>query len=199
MAITLDLSPALELTDLQFEAICRRNRDLRLEKTATGEIVVMPPTGGDTGERNSSIIGQLWLWNRQQKLANNQYGRVFDSSTGFRLPNGATRSPDAAWLQEPRWQQLTPAQRQAFLPLCPDFAIELKSPSDDLSDLRQKFQEYLANGLQLGWLINPENSTVEIYRPDTPYTSVTNPNRLSADPLLPGFTMAFDEIFNANS
>ncbi|MGK7888796.1 MAG: Uma2 family endonuclease [Leptolyngbyaceae cyanobacterium] len=190
MVITLDLSSTLELTDAQFEAICRQNRDLRFEKTATGKLVVMPPTGGETGKRNTSMTGQLWIWNRQDQL-----GQVFDSSTGFQLPNGATRSPDAAWIRVERWQQLTAEEKQGFLPLCPDFAIELRSPSDTLSELQQKMQEYLANGLILGWLIDPKQRLVEVYQQNMPPETIHHPTRLSADPLLPGFSLEFDDIF----
>ena len=190
MVITLDLSPTLELTDAQFEAICRQNRELRLEKTATGELVIMPPTGGETGKRNTSITGQLWFWNRKHKL-----GHVFDSSTGFRLPNGATRSPDVSWVREERWQQLTPDERQGFLPLCPDFAIELKSSSDSLKDLQKKMEEYLANGLVLGWLLDPKRKQVEVYQPGKPSETIDQPKRLTADPVLPGFVMDFEDIF----
>ncbi|MEM9213535.1 MAG: Uma2 family endonuclease [Cyanobacteria bacterium P01_F01_bin.150] len=190
MVITLDLSTTLELTDAQFEAICRQNRELRLEKTAKGELVIMPPTGGETGERNSSMNGQLWVWNRKYKL-----GRLFDSSTGFRLPSGATRSPDASWVKEERWQQLTPDERQKFLPLCPDFAIELKSSSDSLNDLQRKMEEYVANGLVLGWLIDPKQKTVKVYQQNLPCKTINQPKRLAADPVLPGFVMEFDDIF----
>lgn len=190
MGITLDLSPTIELTDAQFEAICRQNRELRLEKTATGELVLMPPTGGETGKRNTSMTGQLWVWNRSYKL-----GQVFDSSTGFRLPNGATRSPDVSWVREERWQQLTPDERQRFLPLCPDFVIELKSSSDTLKDLQAKMEEYQANGLVLGWLLDPKRKRVELYQQNMPCQTIYQPKRLSADPVLPGFIMEFDDIF----
>ena len=190
MVITLDLSTTIELTDAQFESICRQNRELRLEKTATGALVIMPPTGGETGKRNTSLTGQLWVWNRTYKL-----GQVFDSSTGFRLPNGATRSPDVSWVREERWQQLTSDQRQKFLPLCPDFAIELKSSSDTLKDLQQKMEEYLANGLVLGWLLDPKNKNVEVYQPNKPCETIHQPKRLGDGPVLPGFVMDFDDIF----
>ena len=190
MVITLDLSPTLELSDAQFEAICRQNRELRLERMATGELVIMPPTGGETGKRNTSMTGQLWFWNRKYKL-----GQVFDSSTGFRLPNGATRSPDASWVREDRWLQLTLDERQGFLPLCPDFAIELKSSSDSLKELQKKMEEYLANGLVLGWLLDPKRKSVEVYQPNKPCKTINQPKSLSADPVLPGFVMDFDDIF----
>ena len=158
-AITLNLQPTIELTDEQFQAICSSNRDLKLERTATGELIIMPPTGGETGKYNSNINAQLWLWNQQTKL-----GEVFDSSTGFKLPNGATRSPDTAWIKKDRWNSLTPQQKKQLIPLCPDFLIELRSDSDSLSELQKKMQEYLSNGLALGWLIDLQNKQVEIYK-----------------------------------
>ncbi len=189
--ITLNLQPTIELTDEQFALICSINRDLRLERTATGELVIMPPTGGETGRRNSSINAQLWLWNQQHKL-----GEVFDSSTGFKLPNGATRSPDAAWIKKERWENLTSKQQQKFIPLCPDFAIELRSNSDSLSDLQKKMQEYLANGLVLGWLIDPQNKQVEVYKANCPVKVIPNPVNLSGEDILSGFTLELKEILN---
>ena len=188
-AITLNLQPTIELTDEQFELICSTNRDLRLERTATGELVIMPPTGGETGKRNSSINAQLWLWNQQHKL-----GEVFDSSTGFKLPNGATRSPDAAWIKKERWESLTPQQQKKFIPLCPDFVIELRSNSDNLSDVQKKMQEYLANGLVLGWLIDPQNKQVEVYQSDCLVEVLSNPVSLSNDDILLGFTLDLQGI-----
>ncbi len=190
-AITLNLPPTIELTDEQFALICSTNRDLKLERTATGELVIMPPTGGETGKRNSSINAQLWLWNQQHKL-----GEVFDSSTGFKLPNGATRSPDAAWVKKERWESLTPEQQKQFIPLCPDFAIELRSNSDSLSELQKKMQEYLANGLMLGWLIDPQNKQVEVYKPNYPVEILSNPVSLSGENILSGLTLDLKDIFN---
>ncbi len=188
--ITLDLRPTLALTDEQFAQICQNNRDLRFERTAQGELVIMAPTGGETGHRNLSLGSQLWQWNQIHKL-----GKGFDSSTGFKLPNGSTRSPDVAWVRLERWEALTPEQQRRFVPLCPDFAIELKSPSDDLADLQAKLQEYLENGLHLGWLIDPEQQRVEIYRPHQAVESLTHPKTLSDEALLPGFVLDLSEIF----
>ncbi|VEP16929.1 conserved hypothetical protein [Hyella patelloides LEGE 07179] len=212
-AITLNLHPTIELTDEQFALICSTNRDLKLERTATGELVIMPPTGGETGKRNSSINAQLWLWNQQSKL-----GEVFDSSTGFILPNGATRSPDAAWIKKERWESLTSQQQQQFIPLCPDFAIELRSSSDSLLELQKKMtsdpaspkvrdrresfrarecarmQEYVANGLTLGWLIDPQNKQVEVYRPNCPVKTLSNPISLSVENILLDFTLDLTDI-----
>lgn len=184
MVVTLDLHPSLELTDEQFEKICQANRDLKLERTAKGDLVIMALTGGDTGRRNLRLTGQLWFWNQQSNL-----GEGFDSSTGFRLPNGAIRSPDAAWVRLDRWQALTSEQRQKFVPLCPDFVVELASPSDEVEDIRKKMQEYLANGLQLGWLIAPATQTVEIYRPNQPIEILNQPATLSGENILPEFVL----------
>ncbi|NMF86674.1 Uma2 family endonuclease [Nodosilinea sp. P-1105] len=188
--ITLDLRPALALTDEQFAQICQNNRDLRFERTAQGELVILAPTGGETGRTNVELAADLVLWNRRDRL-----GVVFDSSTGFKLPNGSTRSPDVAWVRLERWEALTPDQQRRFVPLCPDFAIELKSPSDELADLQAKMQEYLENGLQLGWLIDPEQQRVDIYRPHHAPESLSNPKTLSDEALLPGFVLDLSEIF----
>ena len=189
MAVTVNLQPLLELTDEQFEQICNNNRDLKFERTAKGNLVVMSLTGGDTGERNAELNGQLWLWNRQARL-----GHLYDSSTGFRLPNGAIRSPDAAWVSQGRWEALTPEQRQKWVPLCPDFVVELKSASDDIEDLRLKMQEYLDNGLRLGWLIDPETQTVEVYRVNQPVEILSNPTEISAEHIMPGFVLSLAGI-----
>ena len=188
-AITLNLQPTIELTDEQFELICSTNRDLRLERTVTGELVIMPPTGGETGRKNSDLNYQLQAWNRRHKL-----GYVFDSSTGFKLPNGATRSPDAAWIKKERWESLNSQQQKKFIPLCPEFVIELRSNSDNLSDVQKKMQEYLANGLVLGWLIDPQNKQVEVYRSNRPVEVLSNPVSLYAGDILSGFTLELKEI-----
>ncbi|MEM8640709.1 MAG: Uma2 family endonuclease [Cyanobacteria bacterium P01_G01_bin.54] len=190
VALTLNVPSTIELTLKQFEQLAIVNPDLRLELTAIGGLVIMPPTGGETGQRNSDISGQLWYWNRQHNL-----GKDFDSSTGFRLPNGAVRAPDASWLEQTRWDALTPTQRQKFLPLCPDFAIELLSPSDDLEQTQTKMQEYLDNGLRLGWLINPRNCTVEIYRPGQETEQVVSPKTLSGETVLPEFTLDLSRVW----
>lgn len=187
--ITLNLRPTLELTHEQFEQICQNNREVRLERTAQGELVVMPPTGGETGHRNLHLTGQLWLWCQQGGT-----GKGFDSSTGFVLPNGATRSPDAAWISQSRWDALSPAERRRFVPLCPDFVVELRSPNDTRRDLQAKMQEYLDNGLQLGWLIDPETAQVEVYRPGEAIAVLDAPATLSADPVLPGFVLNLSGI-----
>jgi Uma2 family endonuclease len=197
-ALTLQLPPVLKLTDEQFEQLAAANQDLQLEVTAKGELVIMPPTGGETGDslrdsfasRNFELDGQLWYWNRQTRL-----GKAFDSSTGFRLPKGGTRSPDVAWVSMERWEVLTPAQRKKFLPLCPDFAVELVSETDDVEETRSKMQEYINNGLRLGWLIDPRTRQVEIYRPNQVVEVLQSPATLLGEDVLPGFVLDLQPIF----
>ncbi|HAG85124.1 MAG TPA: hypothetical protein DCL61_29240 [Cyanobacteria bacterium UBA12227] len=187
---TIAIPQAFKVTHEQFEQIAVVNRDLRLERTATGELIVMPPTGSETGNRNVDISGQLWLWNRQTKL-----GVVFDSSSGFQLPNGADRSPDASWVKLERWEALTPKQKEGFAPLCPDFVVELRSKSDSMEPLREKMREYLANGANLGWLIDRKNRKVEIYRPGKEVEIINNPTSLSGEDVLPGFILDLTEVW----
>jgi Uma2 family endonuclease len=191
--IALRLRPAVTLTDDQFFSLCRQNRDVRLERTAEGDLIVMPPTGGETGNRNSEIGRQLANWTKR-----NGDGRCFDSSTGFRLPNGANRSPDAAWVSRARLHALTPEQKRAFLPLAPDFVIELRSPTDDLAALRAKMDEYLAVGVRLGWLIDPEVRRVHVYAAHAAPLILENPDELHGDPVLPGFTLDLRDIWDPN-
>jgi Uma2 family endonuclease len=190
-ALILNLPPILKLTDEQFEQLAAANRDLRLELTALGELVIMPPTGGNTGKRNIDLSFQIQAWNRQ-----NQLGVAFDSSTAFRLPNGAKRSPDASWVRQARWDALTPEQQDTFPPLCPDFAVELRSRTDSLEELRAKMREYLDNGLQLGWLIDPKTRQVEIYRSDRAVEFLQSPATLSGEDVLPGFVLDLQLIFS---
>ncbi|WP_250125822.1 Uma2 family endonuclease [Chroococcidiopsis sp. CCMEE 29] len=189
--LTLNLRSMGELTDEQFEQIAATNQNLRLERTAKGELVIMPPTGGETGERNLDVEGQLWLWNRQTRL-----GRAFNSSTGFKLPNGATRSPDASWVTQARWNALTPQQRKKFPPLCPDFVVELLSEPDEIEETQAKMQEYLDNGIRLGWLIDPKTQQVEIYRSDRAIEVLQSPTTLSGEDVLPGFILDLQLIFS---
>lgn len=189
--LTVPNGLALQVTPAQFEALVMANQDLRLERTATGHLIVNPPTGGETGRRNLSITGQLSVWFE----ANDRLGIAFDSSTGFELPNGANRSPDAAWVRQDRWDALSAAQREGFVPLCPDFVIELRSKTDKLKDLQAKMQEYLGNGTQLGWLIDPTNQRVEIYRADQTVEVLERPMALSGEGILPGFTLSLKRIW----
>jgi len=181
------------ITDEQFYQLCVANRELKLERTAKGDLIIMPPTGGETGKRNSDINFELNLWNRQTKL-----GIVFDSSTCFQLPNGGERSPDAAWIPLGKWESLTPEQREKFPPICPDFIIELRSPSDSLKPLQDKMQEYMDNGSRLGWLINPKNRQVEIYRQGQEKEILENPPTLSGEDILPGFVLNIPGLTQAS-
>jgi Uma2 family endonuclease len=188
--ITLQLRPVIELTDDQFFEFCQLNRDLRIERTAEGELEIMPPAGWKTSARNSQIVFQLQLWAKQDGR-----GVVTDSSGGFTLPNSAVRVPDAAWTERSRTEALPEEQQERFIPLCPDFVIELRSPTDRLSVLQRKMQEYLANGAQLGWLLVPQVRRVYVYRPYQPVEILENPETLAGDPLLPGFVLDLREIW----
>lgn len=191
LLLQLPETVTLHVTDEQFLALAIANRDLRLERTATGELIVNPPTGGESGKRNLSITGQLNNWFE----ANDVLGEAFDSSTGFKLPNGANRSPDASWVRRERWEALTTEQREGFIPLCPDFVVELRSRTDTLRALRAKMQEYMANGTQLGWLIDPKNKQVEIYRVGQAVEVLDQPSTLSGEDVLPGFTLTLKRIW----
>jgi len=194
VALPLQLPPELYLivTDEQFEILAVTNRELRLERTARGELIVNPPTGWETGERNFSITAQLGMW-----VENNyEMGKAFESSTGFKLPNGATRSPDASWVSKARWEALADKQKkETFAPVCPDFVVELRSDSDNLKPLQDNMKEYMENGSQLGWLIDPKNKRVEVYRLDQPIEALDCPSTLSGEAVLPGFTLSFKRIW----
>ncbi|MBD2353782.1 Uma2 family endonuclease [Tolypothrix sp. FACHB-123] len=182
--VVLNLEPIAHLNDEQFYQLCLANKDLSLEMNAAGELIIVPPVGGESGNREADLITDLNNWNRQAKL-----GKVFSSSTIFTLPNGAKRSPDAAWVKLERWEALTIEQRKKFPPLVPDFVIELRSETDSLKPLQQKMQEYIDNGLRLGWLINPQDATVEIYRLNQFVEVVQMPAILSGEDVLPGFEL----------
>jgi Uma2 family endonuclease len=188
-ALTLNLDSIAHLTHDQFRELCRENRDIRLELTAKGELIVMPPTGWESGRRNSNLNLDLGLWNRQTGM-----GVVFDSSTGFILPNGAVRSPDAAWVSTERLVALNP-NPEGFLPLAPDFVIELRSASDRLKPLQDKMQEYLDNGVRLGWLLNPKDRALEIYRMGKGIEVLQSPTEVSGEDVLPGFVLSLEGIF----
>lgn len=193
-ALPLQLPPELYLTvtDEQFEMLAATNRELRLERTAKGELIVNPPTGWETGRRNRSLTGQLDRWYEE----NDDLGEAFESSTGFKLPNGATRSPDASWVSKARWEALTPQQKsETFAPVCPDFVVELRSDSDTLKSLQEKMEEYMENGAKLGWLIDPKNKKVEIYRASKPTEVVAQPSELSGEEVLSGFTLKMRRIW----
>jgi len=180
----------LKITHEQFLELALVNRDLQLERTATGELIVMAPTGSDTGRQNLGIEAQLWLWNRRTKL-----GVAFNSSSGFHLPNGSSRSPDAAWVKQERWDSLTREQQETFAPLCPDFVVELRSQNDTLLELQKKMIEYQSNGARLGFLIDSKNRKVEIYRQDREVEILENPNSLSGEDVLPRFVLDLTEVW----
>ncbi|ARV61363.1 hypothetical protein BZZ01_24525 [Nostocales cyanobacterium HT-58-2] len=182
--VVLNLEPVVHLTDEQFYQLCMANQDLNLELNAKGELIILPPVGGESGTQEADFITDLNNWNRRTKL-----GKVFSSSTIFRLPNGAQRSPDAAWVKLERWEALTDEQRKKFPPLTPDFVIELRSETDRLKPLQDKMQEYLENGLRLGWLINLQDGQIEIYRSGLTVEVVQIPALLSGEEVLPGFEL----------
>lgn len=192
LLIELPKAIALYVTQEQFTALAAANRDLRLERTAQGELIVNPPTGWETGERNTNIVGELYLWWRDA----GKPGKVFDSSTGFVLPNGAIRSPDASWVSQERWRLLTPEQKGTFANICPDFVVELRSSSDSLKSLQEKMREYIENGAKLGWLIIPQQRRVEVYRPNVPLEVLENPAELSGETVLPGFVLDLCRVWD---
>ena len=182
--------PKMQMTDKEFFNFCQDNRDLNIERNAQREIIIMSPTTSSTGFINTKILYQLEAWNQ-----NHQRGLVFDSSTGFTLPDGSMRSPDASWLSLAKWQQLTDTEKEQFAPVCPEFVVELMSKSDRLTDLQGKMESWRENGAQLGWLIVPEEQTVYIYQPEElvrQHQDFARP--LSADPVLPGFSLDFSKL-----
>lgn len=191
--VVLQTCPAFEMSDEQFYEFCQQNRDWRIERTAEGELIIMPPAGGETGDKNAFVTAFLKIWSLQEGS-----GVAFNSSTGFDLPNGATRSPDAAWVTRSRLAVLTEEQKRKFLPLCPNFVIELRSPSDRLKTIQEKMQEYLDNGAQLGWLIDPSERRVYVYRPGVAVECLDNPANISGDPELPGFVLDLTRIWEAS-
>jgi len=189
-SFTISLDSVIELSDEQYFQLCRKNSDLKFERNAQGDITIMAPTGGETSYRNSDLNADLVFWNRRTKL-----GVVFDSSGGFKLPNGSDRSPDASWILKERWEALTLEQRSRFAPICPDFVIELMSPSDSLKTTQAKMQEYQDNGARLGWLINRRDREVEIYRIGKPVEVLQDVNSLSGGDVLPDFILNLAEIW----
>jgi len=178
------------VTPEQFEQLCRKYRDLRLELTSTGELIVMPPTGSETGLRNANLTCQLVNWAEKDGT-----GVAFSPSTGFALSNGARRSPDASWVKCRKWERLTPRERKGFAPICPDFVVELRSETDRLSQLRSKMKEYIANGAAMGWLIDPLLRRIHIYRLAEEPFILENPETVSGDPLLPGFKLDMAKLW----
>ncbi|MEG3974734.1 Uma2 family endonuclease [Microcoleus sp. herbarium8] len=183
--------PAIEsMTVEQFYEFCLVNRDLRIERTASGEVIIMSPAFSDTGNRNIKIAQQLANWAEEDGT-----GEAFDSSAGFTLPNGATRSPDVSWIKLERWNALTEAQKASFAPIFPDFVIELRSASDTLKELQNKMQEYIENGVSVAFLVDRKNRKVYIYRPHSEPEILDNPETVSADPELPGFVLRMAKIW----
>ena len=178
------------MSDHEFFEFCQQNQDWRIERTAEGDLIIMPPTGGNTGQRNAALTATFYSWANADKT-----GIVFDSSTEFRLPNGAMRSPDVSWVRRSRWEELTDEEQEEFPPLCPDFVLELRSPSDRLSVLKAKMEEYIEQGAELGLLLDPFERRVYIYRPHLPVQCLEQPESISGDPILPGFTLTLAEIW----
>ena len=189
-SVIVNLNPIIELTDEQFYQLCRANSDVKFERNAKGELIIMPPTDGGTGKRNIELAADLVIWNRQTRL-----GVCFDSSTCFRLPQGGDRSPAVSWILQSRWDSLTPDEQEKFPPICPDFVLELMSPSDNLKIAQEKMQEYLNNGIRLGWLINRRTQTVEIYRQGQVVEVLQSPTTLSGEDVLPGFVLNLQTIW----
>jgi len=190
--IVLDFRDVLEkISDDEFERFCRHNPDVEIELTTEGELIIMPPTGGKTGIRNFSLIGYFYNW-----VEKNQSGVGFDSSTVFKLPNGAKRSPDLAWIKNERWESLTAEEQEKFPPLCPDFVVELRSPSDSIKNLQAKMDEYIENGASLGWLIDPLERKIYVYRSDSEMEILENPDTVSGEPLLKNFSLKMKKIWS---
>ncbi|GCL52473.1 hypothetical protein NIES3804_40630 [Microcystis aeruginosa NIES-3804] len=175
---------SVNLSDEQFYQLCHNNDDWRIEENAEGKLIIMPPIGAISGNRESDLNGLVWLWNRQAKL-----GKVFSSSTIFTLPKGGKRSPDVAWIANQRWEALPREEQEKFARICPDFVIELRSTTDSLTQLQAKMQEYLVSGLRLGWLIDPISQQVAIYRQNQGLEIVSLPTTLSGEDVLPEFTL----------
>mgnify|MGYP006424841855 CR=1 FL=1 len=189
-ATTINLNPIIQLTKQQFYTLCETNPDTKLELNANGELIVMSPTGGETSTWNSELNADFVIWNRQTGL-----GKTFDSSGGFSLPNGAQRSPDAAWIPLEKWNALTSEEKKGFLPLCPDFVLELLSPSDSWKQGTEKMEEYMENGCRLGWLLEPKKKRVAIYRVKSAVEILENPNVLSGEDVLKGFNLNLAKIW----
>lgn len=190
-AITINLNNVVRLSEDQFYQLCRDNPDVKFERNVNGELIIMPPTGGETGRYNAKLTTRFVLWNEQTKL-----GEVFDSSTCFKLPNGAERSPDVSWIEISRWNALALEQREKFPPIAPDFVLELMSPSDTLNQTQAKMEEYMNAGVKLGWLIDRKTRRVEIYRQGQPKEVLESPSSLSGEDVLIGFTLDLQIIWS---
>ena len=190
LPIVLRLSPVIEMTEEQFLAFCEINHEARIERSAEGELAIMPPAGMYSSNRNIKVSARLEVWTVRDGT-----GIAFDSSGGFTLPNGAVRGPDAAWIPKSRLAELTTEDKRGFGHICPDFVIELRSQSDSLAALKAKMDEYMENGARLGWLIDPQNRRVYIYRPNSEVEILENPETVSADPELEGFALELADIW----
>ena len=189
--LVLQIPSSMQMTDEQFFEFCQVNRDLRIERNKFGELVIMPPTGSETGNREVNISGQLWVWSEQDGT-----GITFSSNTGFKLSTGAERSPDASWIKLERWNSLSPEQQRKFAPICPDFVVELKSSSDNLQTLKEKMEEYMNEpGIQLGWLIDRKQRKVYIYRPELSEECLDNPATVSGELVLPRFILNMSKVW----
>ena len=192
MIETIDVRALTDsITDEQFEQLCAQNRDTKFEMTSQGKLIVMSSTGSESGRQNADLLTQIGTWNRQTKL-----GVVFDSSTGFTLPNNAKRSPDVSWIEISRWNELTKQQRRRFAPIAPDFVLELLSPNDRLEDVQFKMREYRECGVKLGWLIYPDEKRVEIYRLGKDVETLIAPQSLFGENLMSGLVVELNEIFD---
>ena len=191
-ATTFHLDPEMTFSREQFYRLCAKNPELKLERNPDGKLIVMAPTGGETGFRNFRLAGKLFVWNDA-----NGEGAAFDSSTGFSLPDGGDRSPDVSWIPLEKWEALTPEQRRGFLPFCPDFVIELLSPSDTWKLGTEKMEEYQKNGCRLGWLLDPKNKRVGIYRGDRPIEILEAPEKLFGEDVLVGFELDVKFLWQA--
>jgi Uma2 family endonuclease len=189
--LVLQIPPSIQMTDEQFFEFCQVNRDLRIEQNKFRELVIMPPTGSETGNREVNVLGQLWVWSEQDGT-----GIAFSSSTGFKLSTGANRSPDASWIKLERWNELSAEQQEKFAPICPDFVVELRSPSDNLQSLQEKMEEYMQEpGIQLGWLIDRKQRQVYIYCPGKSEECLDNPTSVSGESVLPGFILNMSKVW----
>jgi Uma2 family endonuclease len=182
--VTLNLAPISTLADEQFYDLCLANPDVKFERNSRGEVIILAPTGGETGIYNAGLIAQFWIWNNRFKL-----GKVFDSSTCFKLPNNANRSPDVSWISIERWNALTDSQKEKFPPITPDFVLELMSPTDTRKETQSKMQEYIENGARLVWLLDRRANIVEIYRQNQVVEVLNNPDLLSGENVLPEFSL----------
>jgi len=189
-SLLLQMKPVIDMTEDQFFEFCQINGELRIERSANGELVIMSPTGGESGNREAELIMQLRIWAKKDGR-----GTAFNSNTGFTLPNKAIRAPDASWVSNTRLQAFTKDEREKFLPLCPEFVVEIRSPTDSIRALKAKLQEYIDNGAQLGLLIIPETKRVLIYQPHQEVRELTNCDTVSCDPVLPGFELVVKEVW----